>query len=99
MSVRPSIFALLVRVEKEAVIEAKMAQQLSYLELKPLYGVFLDLKKAFDSMDWDRCIMILEGWGAGPQMIRLIQTCWGAMPSWCAMHQATMARLSRRVVA
>ena len=31
-----------------AVIEAKMAQQLSYLELKPFYGVFLDLKNAFD---------------------------------------------------
>ncbi len=30
------------------VIEAKMAQQLSYLELKPFYGVFVDLKKAFD---------------------------------------------------
>jgi hypothetical protein len=26
-----------------AIIEAKLAQQLSYLELKPFYGVFLDL--------------------------------------------------------
>ena len=59
-----------------AVIKAKMAQQLSYLELKPLYGVFLDLKKAFNSMDWDCCIMILEGYGAGPRMIWLIQTYW-----------------------
>ncbi len=66
-----------------------MAQQLSYLELKPFYGVFLDLKKAFDSMDRERCIMILEGYGAGPRMIRL----------WCALHQATTARPSRRVVA
>ena len=30
------------------VIKVKMAQQLSYLELKPFYGVFLDLKNAFD---------------------------------------------------
>jgi hypothetical protein len=35
-----------------AVIEAKMAQQLSYLELKSFYGVFLNLRKAFDLMDW-----------------------------------------------
>jgi len=97
VSIRPSIFALLVRVEKEAVVKAKMAQQLSYLELKPLYGVFLDLKKAFDSMDRDCCIMILEGCGAGPWMIRLIRTCW-CDASWCAMHQATLAHLSRRVV-
>jgi hypothetical protein len=59
-----------------AVIEAKMAQQLSYLELKPFYGVFLDLKKAFDLMDRNRCIMILEGYTAGPRMIRLIRTYW-----------------------
>ncbi len=58
------------------VIEAKLAQQLSHLELNPFYGVFLDLKKAFDSMDWDRCILILEGYGAGPRMIRLIWTYW-----------------------
>jgi len=41
------------------VMEAKLAQQLLYLELKPFYGVFLDLKKAFDLMDRERCIMIL----------------------------------------
>jgi hypothetical protein len=58
------------------VIEAKLAQQLLYLELKPFYGVFLDLKKAFDLMDWERCIMILEGYGAGPRMIRLIRGYW-----------------------
>jgi len=58
------------------VIEAKLAQQLLYLELKPFYGVFLDLKKAFDSMDRERCIMILEGYGAGPRMIRLIRGYW-----------------------
>ena len=59
-----------------AVIKAKMVQQLSYLELKPFYGVFLNLKKAFNLMDQDLCIMILEGHGAGPWMIRLIQTYW-----------------------
>ena len=52
-----------------AIIEAKLAQQLLYLELKPFYSVFLDLWKAFDAMDWERCILLLEGYGAGPQMI------------------------------
>ncbi len=49
-----------------AIIKAKLAQQLLYLELKPFYGIFLDLHKAFDVMDRERCILILEGYRAGP---------------------------------
>ena len=59
-----------------AVIEAKLAQQLSYLELWPFYGVFLDLKKAFDAMDREKCILLLEGQGVGPRMIWLILNYW-----------------------
>ena len=44
-----------------AIIEAKLAQQLSYIELKLFYGVFLDLRKAFNAMDQERCLFILEG--------------------------------------
>ncbi len=36
-----------------AIIKVKLAQQLSYLELRPFYNVFLDLRKAFDAMDWE----------------------------------------------
>jgi hypothetical protein len=53
-----------------------LAQQLSYLELKPFYGVFLDLWKAFNAMDRERSIMLLEGYGAGAQMIWLIRSYW-----------------------
>ncbi len=59
-----------------AIIEAKLAQQLSYLELKPFYGIFLDLWKAFNVMDRERIIMLLEGYGAGPWMIWLICGYW-----------------------
>jgi hypothetical protein len=59
-----------------AGIETKLAQQLAHLEQAPFYGVFLDLKKAFDSMDRERCLLILEGYGVGPRMIRLIQNFW-----------------------
>jgi hypothetical protein len=52
-----------------AILEAKLAQQLAYLKQEPFYRVFLDLKKAFDAMDRERCLLILEGYGAGPNMV------------------------------
>jgi hypothetical protein len=55
-----------------AIIKAKLVQQLSYLEMQPFYRVFLDLRKAFDAMDREQHIMILEGYGAGPQMVQSI---------------------------
>ena len=45
---------------------------LAHIEQVPFYGVFIDLKKAFDAMDWERCLLILEGHGVGPNMRRLI---------------------------
>ncbi len=59
-----------------AILEAKLAQQLAYLEQAPFYGVSLDLKKAFDAMDRERCLLILEGYGAGLNMVRLIRNFW-----------------------
>ena len=47
----------------------------------PFFGVFVNLKKAFDAMDRERCLLILEGYGAGPKMVRLIRNFW---------NQATM---------
>ncbi len=43
------------------MIEAKLTQQLAYIEQAPFYGVFINLKKAFDAMDQERCLFILEG--------------------------------------
>ena len=46
----------------------------------PRAGAFLRcifyLKKAFDAMDRERCLLILEGYGVGPNMIRLIRNFW-----------------------
>ena len=59
-----------------AIIEAKLAQQLAFREQAPLYGVFIDLRKAFNSMDRGRCLEVLEGYGASPKMLRLIKHFW-----------------------
>ena len=52
-----------------ATVDAKLAQQLAYLEQHPLYRIFINLRKAFDTMDRRRCIKILKGYGIGPNMI------------------------------
>ena len=61
-----------------AVLEAKLLQlqQLAYLQQTPLFGVFIDLKKAYDAMDRERCIQILKGYGAGERAMRLICNFW-----------------------
>ena len=58
------------------IIEAKLAQQLAHLEQVPFFGVFIDLKKAFDAMDRERCLQILEMHGVGPNILRLIRNFW-----------------------
>ena len=41
------------------------------------------LKKAFDAMDWGRCLLILEGHDVGPNMRRLIHHFWDEATNVC----------------
>ncbi len=59
-----------------ATIEAKLAQQLAWMEQKPLYQVFVDLRKAYDHLDHERCLAIMTGYGVGPKLLRLQATFW-----------------------
>ena len=43
-----------------AIIEAKLLQQLATIDQAPLYKIFLDLKKAYDTLDRARALDILE---------------------------------------
>ena len=76
-----------------AATEVKLAHHLSYIEQVPLYGVFIDLQKAYDAMDRGRCLEILEAYGVGPKMLKVIRflgprcagmsrrrLLWGAIP-------------------
>ena len=44
-----------------ATLEAKLLQQLKALWEEVLYGIFLDLHKAYDALDRSDCLEILEG--------------------------------------
>ena len=43
----------------EPVMEAKLLQHLAFREQIPTCRIFLDLRKAFDAMDRERCLSIL----------------------------------------
>ena len=56
-----------------ATTEVKLAQQLAYLEQQPLFGIFIDLKKAYDAMTREQCLEILEAYGVGPKLLWLLR--------------------------
>ena len=59
-----------------AILEAKLAVQLAYKEQVPLYGIFIDIHKAFDTMDCRQCIRILRDRGVGEKALNLIARFW-----------------------
>ncbi len=46
------------------------------MEQEPLHQVFVDLRKAYDHLDWERCLAIMTGYGVGPKLLRLQTKFW-----------------------
>lgn len=59
-----------------AILEAKLLVSLSAKEGRTLYQVFLDLSKAYDSISRERMLEILQGYGVGPRILRILQNFW-----------------------
>ena len=66
-----------------ATVEAKLAQQLAFLEQEALFKTFANLKQAYDAMDHKRCLEILKKYEVGPMMLRLIKYFWDHANSVC----------------
>ena len=58
------------------IMELKLAQELDSIYQDPLLLVFLDLRKAYNTVDQDRRIIALEGYGAGPWLCGLLEAFW-----------------------
>ena len=59
-----------------ATIEAKLLQQLATIEQSALFKIFLDLRKAYDTLDRTRTLEILALYGLGKNALRLLETYW-----------------------
>jgi hypothetical protein len=59
-----------------ASIEAKLVQQLAWQDQCPLYGIYVDLKKAYDAIDRGCMMEILKAYGVGPKLLRLQNSFW-----------------------
>ena len=53
------------RVAGTATLEAKLAQKLAGIAHEPLFQVFLDVRKAYDSLDRGWCMEIMRGYRMG----------------------------------
>ena len=62
-----------------ATLEAKLAQQLVGISHKPLFQIFLDVRKAYDSLDRGRCMEILRGYVMVQNTARLISHHWDSL--------------------
>ena len=59
-----------------AIMEAKLRMQLHTRSHIPLYMIFMDLKKAYDTLDRNQAVRVLKGYGVGPAIIRIIERIW-----------------------
>ncbi len=53
-----------------------MAQQLAWVEQEPLYQIFIDLRKAYNHLNQEKCLEIMTGYGVGPKLLRLQTQFW-----------------------
>ncbi len=68
-----------------AIMEVNLQQQLAWVDQEPLYQIYLDLRKAYDALDWGRCLKILAGYGVGPNLLRLQKNFWDDAKMVCRM--------------
>jgi hypothetical protein len=67
---------LLHRGTGTAIMEVKMQQQLAWVDQASLYQIYLDLRKAYDTLDRGLCLEILAGYGVGPYLLHLQKKFW-----------------------
>ena len=58
------------------ILKLKLSQELTSLNQDPLFLVFLDLHKSYDTVERGCLLITPEGYGAGPHLIGLLAEFW-----------------------
>ena len=62
-----------------AILEARLRLDYSIQQGRTLYQVYLDLSKAYDTLDRGRTLQLLQGYGVGPRMLGLLNNFWNKL--------------------
>ena len=57
-------------------MDIKLAQELTSVDQDPIFLVFLDLQKAYGTLDRGSILKTLEGYGAGLHICKLLAVFW-----------------------
>jgi hypothetical protein len=58
------------------ILEAKLHMQLASYLCQPLFQIFLDLSKAYNNLDHERIMLLMEAYGIGPHTRSIINALW-----------------------
>ena len=64
------------RVRSTSTIEDKILQNLITIMETVLHSILINLRKAYDALDRDRCLGILAGYGVGPSTLQIMRKYW-----------------------
>jgi Reverse transcriptase (RNA-dependent DNA polymerase) len=59
-----------------AIMNVKQLIQSIQRDINPMYMSFFDVKNAYNTVDWDRILQLLQSYGVGPNMLYSIAKIW-----------------------
>ena len=62
-----------------AILHCRLEQEQALMKGETLYQIFLDLTKAYDTLDRERSLAIFEEYGIGPSVRSLLRNFWHAL--------------------